>query len=123
VFASLSESQTSVRLLHGDLHHYNVLLDANRGWLAIDPKGVIGELEYELGAVLRNPVEHPEIFLAPQSIERRLKQFATQLDLKVERMVAWGFAQAVLSAIWQVEDEGEVASDCLRLAEIMQRML
>jgi streptomycin 6-kinase len=123
VFDLLSASQTSVRLLHGDLHHYNVLFDANRGWVAIDPKGVIGELEYEAGAVLRNPVERPEVFLAPQSIERRVKQFATQLNLRADRIVGWGFAQAVLSAIWQVEDEGEVASAGLRLARILQRML
>ena len=42
-------------LLHGDLQHYNVLLDKDRGWVAIDPKGVVGELEYEVGALLRNP--------------------------------------------------------------------
>jgi len=123
VFASLSESQTSVRLLHGDFHHYNVLFDANRGWLAIDPKGVIGELEYEVGAVLRNPIDRPEVFLEPQSIVRRLRQFATQLNLKFDRMVGWGFAQAVLSAIWQIEGEGKVSPACLRLAEIMQRLL
>jgi streptomycin 6-kinase len=124
VFASLSESQTSVRLLHGDLHHYNVLLDANRGWLAIDPKGVIGELEYEVGAVLRNPFERPKVFLEPRSIERRLGQFATRLNLNYQRMVAWGFAQAVLSAIWHVEDESEVGpSSALRLADILQPML
>ena len=39
-----------------DLQHYNVLFDSDRGWLAIDPKGVIGEVEYEIGASLRNPV-------------------------------------------------------------------
>jgi streptomycin 6-kinase len=45
-----------VRLLHGDLQHYNVLLDRKRGWLAIDPKGVVAEGEFELGAALRNPI-------------------------------------------------------------------
>jgi streptomycin 6-kinase len=49
-YASLCASQQHTRLLHGDLQHYNVLLDADRGWLAIDPKGVVGEVEYELGA-------------------------------------------------------------------------
>ena len=31
LYAELCESQTSVRLLHGDLHHHNVLLDVQRG--------------------------------------------------------------------------------------------
>jgi streptomycin 6-kinase len=47
VFTTLCVTQTHPRLLHGDLHHYNILLDASRGWLAVDPKGVVGELEFE----------------------------------------------------------------------------
>ena len=43
-------------LLHGDFHHYNVLKSA-RGWLAIDPKGVIGPKGYEVGPLLINPVD------------------------------------------------------------------
>jgi streptomycin 6-kinase len=61
VHEELVESQGNSMLLHGDLQHYNVLFDTDRGWLAIDPKGVVGELEYEVGALLRNPVEQPEL--------------------------------------------------------------
>ena len=61
-FTSLASSQRRPRLLHGDLQHYNILFDTNRGWLAIDPKGVVGEVEYEIGAVLRNPAESPDLF-------------------------------------------------------------
>ncbi len=125
VFADLAKTQSRTRLLHGDLHHYNVLFDTHRGWVAIDPKGVIGELEFEIGAVLRNPIERPELFLAPPVIERRLNQFAKQLNLNYERTLAWAFAQAVLSAIWYVEEGVEVnaANPALRLAKIMQPML
>jgi streptomycin 6-kinase len=62
LYAELSSSQRDARLLHGDLYHDNILLDSGRGWLVIDPKGVIGELEYEIGASLPNPREKPEIF-------------------------------------------------------------
>jgi streptomycin 6-kinase len=61
-YLDLCASQRWPLLLHGDLQHYNVLLDADRGWLAIDPKGIIGELEYEIGAMLRNPRERPSCF-------------------------------------------------------------
>jgi streptomycin 6-kinase len=122
VFADLSASQSNVGLLHGDLHHYNFLADEKRGWVAIDPKGVVGELEYEVGAVLRNPFERPELFLWPPVIERRLKQFVTILNLDYERTVAWAFAQAVLSAIWQVED-GHETSRHIQLAEALQPLV
>ena len=111
VYAQLCASQTTPRLLHGDLHHYNVLLDTERGWLAIDPKGVVGELEYELGAALRNPYEWPELFTAPARIERRVDRFERKLHLDAGRILAWAFAQAVLAAIWAVEDGSVVGPD------------
>jgi streptomycin 6-kinase len=125
VFADLCASQNGKRLLHGDLQHYNVLFDSERGWLPIDPKGVVGELEYEVGAMLRNPGERPDLFLSTSTIERRLRQFETQLNLNYERMLAWSFAQAVLSAIWSVEDgfAVDVENPALRLAYLIRPMM
>jgi streptomycin 6-kinase len=124
VFADLCASQGRKRLLHGDLQHYNVLFDLKRGWMAIDPKGVIGELEYEIGAILRNPVERPELFLSPSIIERRINQLVSKLDLNRERVLAWAFSQAVLSEVWGVEDGFDVdaASPPLELARIIRQM-
>lgn len=125
VYADLRATQRHPRLLHGDLQHYNVLFDADRGWVAIDPKGVIGELEYEIGAALRNPVERSELFLSPATIERRLEQFSNKLNLDYERMLAWAFAEAVLSAIWDVEDGFAVdaTNSALRLADVLRLMI
>jgi streptomycin 6-kinase len=103
-YLSLCKSQRRRRLLHGDLHHANVLLDDKRGWLAIDPKGVVGETEFEIGVALRNPVEHPELFASRDAIEKRMEGFVTALDLDYERTRQWAFSQAVLSAIWAWED-------------------
>lgn len=125
LYSHLCDSQREPRLLHGDLHHYNVLFDSARGWLAIDPKGVIGELEYELGAILRNPIERPDLFVMPAIIERRLKQLTSSLGLSFERALAWSFAQAVLSAIWDIEDGFPVDAEnpALRLANAMLPVL
>lgn len=104
IYAALSETQREPALLHGDLHHYNVLSDRARGWCAIDPKGVVGELEFELGAALRNPIDRPELFANLAIVERRLDQFGLVLGLDVGRARGWCFAQAVLAAIWSIED-------------------
>ncbi|MDX6289164.1 MAG: streptomycin 6-kinase [Blastocatellia bacterium] len=124
-YLDLCSSQQRPILLHGDLQHYNVLFDSDRGWLAIDPKGVFGEIEYEIGAALRNPGERPELFLSRSTIERRLGQFTSRLNLDYERTLAWGFAQAVLSAIWGVEDGFSVdaTNSALKLAAVMRPML
>ncbi len=110
MYFELCESQKQVRLLHGDLHHYNVLFDNERGWLAIDPKGVIGEIEYEIGAALRNPFERPALFVDPAVIRRRVDLFISKLGLNSSRVLQWAFAQAVLSAIWTVEDGFQIES-------------
>ncbi len=125
LYSSLCASQREPRLLHGDLHHYNVLFDSARGWLAIDPKGVVGEVGYEIGAILRNPIERPELFTSRATIERRIKQFIEKLNVDYERVLAWGFAQAVLSAIWDIEDGFPVdaTNPALRLAMAIQPML
>jgi streptomycin 6-kinase len=103
-YLQLCASQSKRRLLHGDLHHDNILFDAARGWLAVDPKGVVGETEYEIGAALRNPVGRPDLFTQPDTIRRRIERFAETLHLDARRMLRWAFAQAVLSAIWTWED-------------------
>lgn len=121
-YARLVATQSRPRLLHGDLHHDNVLHDSARGWLAIDPKGVFGELEYEVGAALRNPYERPELFASSSTIARRVDRFASELGLDRERILRWSFAQAVLSAIWQLEDGDAVGPDhpCLTLARAIR---
>lgn len=104
VYSKLCVSQSRRRLLHGDLHHDNVLLDSERGWLAVDPKGVVGELEYEVGAALRNPHKQPELFASQARITRRVDRFERELHLDAGRVLAWAFSQAVLAAIWAIED-------------------
>ena len=125
VYTELCTSQQNVRLLHGDLHHYNVLLDTNRGWTAIDPKGVVGEIEYEIGAAMRNPVDLPDTITDRRIIDARLDRYCSTLHLNRERMLAWTFSQAVLSAIWGVEDGYAVGSDneALRVAAVLDRMV
>ena len=125
VYAELCASQRATRLLHGDLHHDNVLFDADRGWVAVDPKGVIGELEYEVGAALRNPYERPELFASPETVERRVRRYEAVLKLDPWRVLSWGFAQAVLSAVWSCEDGFAVGPETpsVVLARAIQPML
>lgn len=123
-YQQLVSSQRATMLLHGDLQHYNVLLDRSRGWVVIDPKGVVGELEYEIGALLRNPVEQPELFTNRKTIERRFEILSHHLNLDYSRALRWSFAQAVLSAIWDIEDGKRVADHpAILLAHALRPML
>ena len=124
-YLTLCESQRETRLLHGDLQHSNVLLSSDRGWVAIDPKGVIGEVEYEVGACLRNPVERPDLFATATAVERRLEIFAARCNIDADRALRWAFAQAVLSALWSIEEGATVdaTNPALSLARAIEPML
>jgi streptomycin 6-kinase len=124
VYRELCETQENARLLHGDLHHYNVLYDSRRGWLAIDPKGVVAEVEFEIGAALRNPYEREDLFTDLSIIRRRAEHFERELDTNTERVLAWGFAQSVLSAIWAWEDGLPIdpGHGCMALARTLWSM-
>jgi len=123
--AWLCATQTQRRLLHGDLQHYNVLFDRRRGWVAIDPKGVLAEMEFELGAALRNPIERPGLFVDAATIARRVSCFVQRLPIDRHRVLAWAFGQAVLSAIWEIEDQLVLAAAnaSIELAETLRRIL
>ena len=91
-------------LLHGDLHHDNILQNGD-DWVVIDPKGVIGEAAYEVAAFIRNPM--PELLThadAPNIIHNRIIRFAEPLNIPAARILYWCFVQAVLSWVWAIED-------------------
>lgn len=116
-FAELAASAGPPVLLHGDLHHGNILSATRAPHLAIDPKGVVAEPAYEVGALLRNPPAGGEA-PGPAIMARRIAQLADELGMDRARIRGWGFAQAVLSAWWTWEDHGEVgdyALECARL--------
>ncbi|MBI5513181.1 MAG: 3'-kinase [Deltaproteobacteria bacterium] len=104
--------------LHGDLHHDNVLDGGPRGWLAIDPKGVVGEAAYEVANLLCNPVEHPGLVLDPSRMERLAALYGARLGLDPPRLLAFGLAHAGLSACWS-EMDGEDPTHALRCAECL----
>ena len=120
LFSELIGSMGEPMLLHGDLHHYNILSAAREPWLAIDPKGVVGEPAYEVGAFLRN------CLLSKPQLERllaeRLDHFTDELRFERERTLGWRVAQAVLSAWWGFEDSGHVEDEAITCAELFAKV-
>lgn len=95
--ARLLATIATKRLLHGDLHHYN-LLQHGEGWVAIDPKGLAADPAVEIAAFLRNPCE--TILPTPTLMGERIRVFADELGYPASRIRDWGVAHNVLSAWW-----------------------
>jgi streptomycin 6-kinase len=125
LYRDLGATMAEPVLLHGDLHHDNILSATREPWLAIDPKGLIGEPAYEVGALLRNP--HDRLATLPDAMPlqaRRITVLADELSLDPGRVRDWGLAQAVLSACWTLEDgEGaRQAAFMIGVAEALSRV-
>jgi streptomycin 6-kinase len=91
-------------LIHGDCHHYNILSHRNE-WRVIDPKGVIGAREYEVAPFMLNPINQPRPNLKRET-NRRLDIFSERLGLERQRLWAWMVAHSVLSAWWDLQEDG-----------------
>jgi streptomycin 6-kinase len=117
----LASSQGSV-LLHGDLHHLNILSARREPWLLIDPKGVIGDRAFEPAIFLLNRISEEltdsEIV---RLIERRISIFSEVLALPRERILGWFCSFAVLSAWWSYEDSTVGWEVGIVLAELVNR--
>lgn len=106
--------------LHGDLHHDNVLDGGVRGWLAIDPKGLLGESAFDYAPLFLNPdlCASGLIFATEErNFNVRLTQVSRHSGISEQRLLQWIAAYAGLSASWFIE-EGQDASISLSIAEL-----
>ncbi|KTD42866.1 aminoglycoside phosphotransferase family protein [Legionella parisiensis] len=114
----LLSSQESLVFLHGDLHHDNILKHGS-AWLAVDPKGVVGEAEFEIAAFdfmyiteLATTVNVKKIFA------ERIDLLAQKSNLDGQRIKDWVFVRLVLMAAWQIEDNSD-PSWAIKLAALL----
>lgn len=121
-FAELNASAESSAVLHGDLHHANILFSEKRGWLAIDPKGIFGDPGYEVGSFMLNQIPVGTSTAATKEIlTNRLSVFSDELGIIRERLAGWAFCHAVLSALWDFEESAEWGGT-IRLAQMLERL-
>lgn len=122
LFKELIATSDKPVLVHGDLHHHNVLLSEECGWIAIDPKGVAAEPAYEVAAMIRNPYDKlKNITDLEPLLRRRISIFSEELGIDAQRICDWGFAQCMLSAVWSTEDV-KGPSHALRVARILDTL-
>ncbi len=120
LLTELSASSGSPVLLHGDLHHWNILAAERESWLAIDPKGIIGEPAFEVGAWMYNPITDVASWPELKRVSaRRLDQFSQILSLDRRRLLGWSLAQAVLSACWSLEENQDGWQNAIAVAQTL----
>jgi streptomycin 6-kinase len=117
LFDDLCASAPREAVLHGDLHHGNVLRAGAGRWLAIDPHGVVGDPGYDGGALLYNPDPASRDPALLRLVPARIEQLTDGAD--PDRVVAWGFVMGVLSEVWSVGADPAARTRALDVATLL----
>lgn len=108
LFEELNSNAGRPMLLHGDLHHWNILSASREPYLVIDPKGIIGNYRYEMSTFLIN---HSNWLRGKDGYKEKLdaaiRAFSVAFDIDETLIRKWTFAQSVLSAWWTFEEGSE----------------
>ncbi|GMA60938.1 aminoglycoside phosphotransferase family protein [Alicyclobacillus fastidiosus] len=100
--ADLISSTHERVLLHGDLHHDNILQQKGGLWVVIDPKGIVGDRHFDTIQYLLNYVDKDGD--AYTVLTSRIRIISDTLELSARRIAMWGIARGVLDACWSIED-------------------
>ena len=121
--ASLLMDSPGPSLLHGDLHHWNVLQRASGAWVAIDPAGVAGDPASDVARWMHNP---PEIVTRDDLrdlLVRRLRIWEDVTGIDQDRLASWTFVGNVLNAINCTEFAPDVMRTCITVASCIRTLL
>jgi streptomycin 6-kinase len=109
-----------VRVLHGDIHHRNIRRSA-RGWLAFDPKGLIGERAYDCANTLCNPPSRPDLVHNETRLLTNAAILGDELAIPLPRLLAFTYAYACLSASWSLSiQDAQAEAWALKVAAIVE---
>jgi streptomycin 6-kinase len=88
-------------VVHGDLHYTNVLRATREPWLAVDPRGWVGDPAYDAVTLLRS--RNAELLAGTDvrgALLRRLAVFAEAAGLDRARARRWSQLRATQAALW-----------------------
>ena len=110
VAGQLLDRQQDIKPLHGDLHHENIML-SERGWIVIDPAGLIGDPALDVANMFSNPLDRFDLTRNEERVAWMAQVFADTLGRDVRTILHYAFAYGCLSAAWHEEDGNSVERD------------
>jgi streptomycin 6-kinase len=109
-------------VLHGDLHQDNILKNQDK-YIAIDPKGIVGEIGFEAAKFdFIQECELDNLNNIPDIYKQRISLLADKLNFDYKRLSEWVFVRMILGAAWFIEDNGD-PTETLIMAENVYKIL
>lgn len=89
-------------LVHGDFHARNILRAEREAWLAVDPKGYVGDPAYDAGNLVRvraalNFIDADDVL---KPVHRFLDIFTEAAEIDRDQAQRWSQLQLVQGAFW-----------------------
>ena len=106
--------QQDIRLLHGDMHHLNVM-QHNGEWVMLDPQPLIGDRAYDGANTLHNPHQRPELTENESRLLGQANILGEIMAIDPQRIIDYAFIHGCLSACWSKEDDDEEFEDSLAI--------
>ncbi|MBL0371357.1 phosphotransferase [Rhizobium sp. KVB221] len=124
---ALLDSQASIKPLHGDLHHGNVISADETHWLAIDPKGLVGDPAYDAANIFGNPLGRRDLICDPDRIDALATTLGAAVGCDRNKILRFAAAHAALSLCWLREDglstRSPMAQERMMLARQIRKMI
>lgn len=116
ICAEMYEKYSERMLLHGDLHHDNILMKADETYAMIDPKGVIGPKILEVARFIMNELDTKHNAPAENHMWEVVRLISETFDFPQEDVAKVYFMEVILGNVWSVEDGVGVNAEEIKLA-------
>lgn len=110
-------------LLHGDLHHDNILLKEDDTYVMIDPKGVIGPAILDLPRFILNEIETDYEEPATEHVAKVIERMSQQFEYPLEDVQRCFVMETILANIWCMEDGENVNMQQMEIADRILEIL
>ena len=107
-------------LLHGDLHHENILKNENGGYTVIDPKGVVGDPVFDLSRFILDEFRDNLVSEPKEIVLDFVKNLGADVGIPPETLLRCLYIETV---IWLFREElatGESLEECEQLITNMK---
>ncbi len=117
IFANPKEDDA---LLHGDMHHRNVMRRGDE-WVAIDPRGLVGERAYDCAASLHNPSRYLELRHSEDRLLKQVDIMSKEMNIDPQRIIDYGFIHGCVSACWARNVKDHYGRRAIKASQILEK--